>query len=409
MTKYVKIRLLRKNKNTRMFFQQPHFIKSRNGLRITAVGISILALVLAAIPIVKADTYQNQINALSNANSNAESSINSLQIQAGSYQQTIANYQSQINAIQNSIYINQAKLATDQQEIAADNAKIALNKSYLASDLKTMYIQGSMSTIEELATSQSLSSFVNKQEDDIKIQNSLNSLLASINALQQQTVANETQITLLMKLEQSQSDQIASDQSQVNQLLAMNQQQQNSYNAQIASNNSQIATLVAEQIAANRKLVGTGKVDYSGTCGGTYPATAQGPYGPWGCNYAHSSDYVPGCTYQDSWGMCNRECVSYTAWMVYKNYGIDVTGFGNANQWPARAESIGFPVSATPRVGTVAIYMGGYGDPYGHAMWVKSINSDGTITVDQYNLYYDGVFYETTINPTGLLYIYFGG
>jgi surface antigen len=53
--------------------------------------------------------------------------------------------------------------------------------------------------------------------------------------------------------------------------------------------------------------------------------------------------------------------------------------------------------------------MGGSTDPYGHAMWVKSVNGDGTITVDQYNLYYDGKFYETTIPSTGLVYIYFGG
>ncbi len=408
MTKRGIVNLQGKDKKIIMKLLKPHRFNSlRPGL--AAIGLSLLILGFASAPAAQAVNYQAEINALNNANSSAESSINDLQVQAGSYQQAISRYQAEINVIQNSINVNQAKLVADQQAIAADNAKIALNKSYLGNDLKTMYVQGSMSTIEELATSQNLSTFVNKQEDNIKLQDSLSSLLTTIKNLQQQTRANQNQITVLMNLERVQENQVVADQNQVNQLLAMNQQQQATYNAQISANNSQIATLVEEQIAANKRLVGSGTVDYVGTCGGTYPASAQGPYGPWGCNYPHSSDFQPGCSYIDNWGMCNRECVSYTAWMVYSNYGIDVSGFGNANQWPANAQAVGIPIGTTPKVGSVAIYMGGYGDPYGHAMWVKSINSNGTITVDQYNLYYDGNFYETTISPAGLIYIYFGG
>jgi surface antigen len=108
--------------------------------------------------------------------------------------------------------------------------------------------------------------------------------------------------------------------------------------------------------------------------------------------------------------MYNRECVSYTAWKVYQTYGYMPYwgGSGDANQWPGDAEAAGIPVGTTPKVGSVAIYMGGASDPWGHAMWVVGVNGD-TITVDQYNLYYDGNFYETTINGAGLTYIYFGG
>lgn len=394
-----------KIKNPKMK-KKPHTYRHvRPGL--AAVGLSVLILGFAVMPTVNATDYQSQINNLNSQNAQNQANLNTLKAQAGNYQQAIANYQTQINAVESSIAINQAKQTQFEQQIAADEAKIALNKGYLANDLKTMYVQGQMSTIEQLATSQNLSTFVTKQEDNIKVQDQLNNLLNTIKSLQSQAQNNENQIAVLLKVESYQRDQVTADQNQVSSLLAMNQQQQASYNAQIASNNSQIATLVAEQIAANRKLVGTGKVDYSGTCGGTYPASAQGPYGPWGCDYAHSSDYTPGCTYLDSWGMCNRECVSYTAWMVYKNDGIDVTGFGNANQWPSEAAAAGIPTGTTPKAGAVAIYMGGSSDPWGHAMWVKSVNGDGTITVDQYNLYYDGNFYETTVSAAGLVYIYF--
>jgi surface antigen len=107
--------------------------------------------------------------------------------------------------------------------------------------------------------------------------------------------------------------------------------------------------------------------------------------------------------------MYNRECVSYTAWMVYKTYGYMPYwgGNGDANMWPGDARAAGISTGSTPKVNSVAIYMGGASDPWGHAMWVRSVNGDGTITVDQYNLYYDGNFYETTVSAAGLVYIYF--
>ncbi len=397
-----------KSKNPQMkTYKKPHTSSRRLKSALAAMGLSVLILGFCLSPVAQAVDYQAAINSLNSQNAQAQSAISSLQLQATSYQQEVSDYQTQINAIQNSIAANQAKQAEYEQQIQDDQQKIAQNKAYLANALKTMYVQGQMSTIEELATSQNLSAFVIKQEDTIKLQNQLSSLLTTIKSLEAQAQNNKTQVGVLLNVENLQNAKLAADQNQVNQLLAMDQQQQASYTAQITANNSQIATLVAEQIAANRRLVGTGKVDYSGTCGGTYPLSAQGPYGPWGCSYAHSSDYLPGCTYLDSWGMCNRECVSYTAWMVYKNDGIDVTGFGNANQWPSEAQAAGIPIGTTPRVGAVAIYMGGSSDPWGHAMWVKSVNGDGTITVDQYNLYYDGNFYETTISGAGLVYIYF--
>ena len=388
-------------------YKQPHTSSSRLKPGLAAMGLSVLILGFCLSPVVQAVDYQAAINSLNSQNTQAQSTINGLQVQASSYQQAVDNYQAQINAIQNSIAANQAKQAEYEQQIELDQQKIDQNKNYLANALKAMYVQGQMSTIEQLATSQNLSDFVIKQEDNIKLQDRLTSLLTNIKNLEAQTQNNKNQVAVLLNVENLQNSKLSSEQTQVNQLLAMDQQQQASYTAQIASNNNQIATLVAEQIAANRRLVGTGKVDYSGTCGGSYPASAQGPNGPWGCNYTHSSDYLPGCTYLDSWGMCNRECVSYTAWMVYKNYGIDVTGFGNANQWPGEAQAANIPIGYTPRVGSVAIYMGGSSDPWGHAMWVKSINGNGMITVDQYNLYYDGNFYETTISDAGLVYIYF--
>lgn len=374
--------------------------------RLKAVPILVTAILLlvgsTSIAVVHADQYSSQIQALENQNSQVQTQVNSLQQQASSYQNAINILQQQIAGIQNAISINQAKQAQLQQEIAQNQQELNYQKKVLGEDIKAMYVQGQMSTVEMLATSKNLSDFVNAETYSSAVQNKIQSTMQQISTLQNQLEQQQVQVNQLVSVEKQQNSQLSSEQAQQQQLLAYNQSQQSQYNQQIQANQSKIAVLRAEQIAANQKLVSAGHVDYSGTCGGSYPATASGPAGNWGCDYALDNTI-------DNWGMYNRECVSYTAWMVYKTYGYMPFwgGNGNANQWPGDAAAAGIPTGSTPKVNSVAIYMGGPSDPWGHAMWVKSINGDGTITVDQYNLYYDGNFYETTIPASGLVYIYF--
>jgi surface antigen/peptidoglycan hydrolase CwlO-like protein len=403
-----------RNKNKKMVNKKPHKPKAIDRLRSTPVlvisSIVLICIVFIIIPkLARADSFQSQINALNQQNTSAQNSLNSLSRQAANYQQAIANLQAQINGMQSAISINEAKQTSLAAEISSNQAQLVKEKSVLANVIKTMYVTGQLTPVEMLATSNNISDYIDQQIAYNDVQQKIQDTVTQINKLQAQLQQQKQQLAIVVNVEKQQESKLANAQAQQQQLLSYNQSQQASYNSQIQKNNSQIAKLAAEQIAANEKLVSTGKIIYSGSCGGTYPYIAQGSYGPWGCHYPHSSDFQPGCAYLDSWGMCNRECVSYTAWMVYSNYGIDVTGFGNANQWPANASAAGIPIGYTPKVNSVAIYMGGSSDPWGHAMWVKSVNSNGTITVDQYNVQYNGNFSEGVVSSAGLTYIYFGG
>jgi len=378
-----------------------YYFKLRTLLLLLAIG----GLIGGGAAIAHADQYDAQINALQSQNNQTQSIVSGLAAQAGSYQGAINVLQSQVSSLQAAIQVNQAKQTEMQQQIAADQQQIDQKKTELSSTIKAMYIDGQTTTIEELASSKNLSDYVDKEEYRTTVQNQLDAKIKEIGDLQTQLQQQKSQLDVVVKSEQQQNNLLASDQSQQQQMLAYNQGQQAAYNAQIASNQGQIASLRAAQAAANRRLDSSGQIITSGSCGGSYPATASGSYGPWGCNYEHTSDNVPGCNYQDSWGMCNRECVSYTAWMVYKTYGINATGFGNANQWPGSAMRAGIPTGSTPKVGSVAIYGGG---AFGHAMWVIGVSGD-QIHVYSYNDGYDGNFYDHWVNASGLTYIYFGG
>jgi surface antigen len=150
-----------------------------------------------------------------------------------------------------------------------------------------------------------------------------------------------------------------------------------------------ISDQLAAQAAANRGLGGTilaGDPNHGG-----YPTKWDAP--------------VRQDSQIDSWGMYNRECVSYAAWKVYQTYGHMPYwgGVGNANQWIRDARRAGIPTGTTPQVHSVAISMRGY---YGHAMWVEKVSGD-MIYVSQYNYDLRGHYSEMWVNASSFTYIYF--
>lgn len=134
---------------------------------------------------------------------------------------------------------------------------------------------------------------------------------------------------------------------------------------------------------------------------GTWPAPiANGGYPAKWAN-------VPMDSQIDSWGMYNRESTSYAAFKVAQS-GKNMPywgGRGNANQWPSNARAYGIPVDTTPKAGDVAIRPAGY---YGHAMYVESVNPNGTINISEYNAKADGTYSERTNVPVaGLVFVHF--
>jgi peptidoglycan hydrolase CwlO-like protein/surface antigen len=333
----------------------------------------------------------NQINSLNSSNGSSQAKLSDLAGQAASYQQVIDQLQSRISKLQGQITANLAEQAQLKQQIVETQKKIEAEKATLGDVLRSMYVDGQMSTIEMLATSNTLSDYVDKQEYRNSVQSKVQDAMAEIAKLQQQLQDKETKVANLITTEQSQKNQVESDKAQQSKLLAYNVSQQSAYNAKIAANKKSISSLYVRLSA----LTSAGTVNYSGTCGGGYPSSATNRFGShWGCHYRQDNTV-------DNWNMYNRECVSYTAWMVYKNYGYSTYGWGNAYEWIGEAESRGISVSQTPRAGDVAIRDRDYSEPgdVGHAMYVVSARSSSDITVWEYNRHYDGTFDQRTFNP----------
>jgi surface antigen/peptidoglycan hydrolase CwlO-like protein len=357
---------------------------------------SLLIIGASIIPNVRADQFDEQIKQLQSQNSQNQGQLSQLQVQAGSYQDAINQLQAQINQLQAQINASQAKQASLQKQIDDGQTELDKQRKVLGSDIKAMYVDGSISTIEMLATSKNLSDFVDKEEYRTAVQSKIQDTLKKITALQNQLKEQKTQVEQLLKDQQGQQGQLDSNRAQQSQLLSFNQSQQSGYDAQIKDNQSKISGLRAQQAAENARLFGGAKVVLGSACdtdhGDTYPS-------PW-CNSGQDSML-------DSWGMYNRECVSYTAWKVSES-GRHMPywgGIGNANQWDDNARDAGIPVDGNPRSGDVAIKNS---QPYGHAMYVESVNSDGTLNISQYNANLDGRFSRAyNVSRGSLVFIHF--
>ncbi len=365
------------------------------------ISLSFLGTILAP-GAVFADQLTQQIQSLQAQNGQVQQNISSLQAQASTYQQALSNLQAQISAIQAQIAQTQAQISAIQAKIAANQALLTQEKATLANILQSMYVDGHMTTLESLATSQNMSDFVTKIEYQNIVQQQIQGDLEQIN--QTQDLLNQQNKVLSLNLinQDQQNNALNSEQNQESNLLILDQQQQDAYTQQLQTNNAKVAQLQVEEAATIARNESGGTIIY-GNCGSqndTYPE-------PW-CSAGQDTMF-------DSWGMFNRECVSYAAWMVSStgkympSWGYE--GVGNAGEWIADAENMGIPVSRTPQAGDIAILpatgSGGI-SPVGHAMYVMSVNGDGTINVSEYNARVTGGFDEAfNINPSYYYYIDF--
>lgn len=370
------------------------FARLRRTPAILVVSCLVLVGAGVAAPFVRADQFDDQINALKQQNAAAQGSLNQLVSQASSYQDAINQLQTQIDAVRTALAANQAQQADLQAKIEAEQIEIDKQKSILANDVKTTYVNGQLTPVEMLATSQNLSDYIDKQEAYSRVQDSIQKTMAQIQQLQRSLQAKKTEVDQLVESQQAQNDQLTQAQNKQNEMLAYNQGQQDAFNQQISANSSKIGDLRRQQAILNARYnIGNFVGDPNN---GGYPSA-----------WANA----PQDSLIDSWGMYNRECVSYTAFKVHQDYlsGRDSHdmpwwgGIGNANQWDDNAIASGIPTDSNPTPGSIAISNAGF---YGHAMYVQAVNGN-QIYVQQYNAQLNGTYSEGWRYTTGLVFIHF--
>ncbi len=370
-------------------------------------SVLIIGSGLTGVKIVKAQSLQDQINDLQAQNDQNKSNVNQLQSQAASYQDAIDKLQSQINSVQAQIDTNVKQQEDLQKKIQEAEAELARQKDLLGKNIRAMYVEGDISTIEMLASSNDLSEFVDKQQYRDSVKNKITDTLTKINDLKHALKGQKEQVDTLVKEQQDQRSQLASSRSEQSNLLSYNQGQQADFNNKTKENQKKINELQRQQAIENARLFGAG----TGVLGG-------GGY-PWGSAVCIHTGQVEGPCYNYDWsvngsiwnystgGYGYRNCTDWVSYRVRSTGRYVPSGLGNANNWDDRAPSYGFAVSSTPREGAAAVSNSGF---YGHVMYVEAVNGDGSIVVSDYNRGGTGKYAMNSLSAStasSLRYVYF--
>lgn len=390
--------MLKKMVKTKMIALKKHISTAKKA---SLVSLAIFAI--AVTPLfnspqgqVFADPYEQRINELNGSIEQNQKKIADLKSQGDTLANKLESARLETANLQAKIDANEAKNSQLKAQITEAEAKITENKRILSNSIRKLYIDGDISSLEILASSKNLSDYVDKQEYRDRVKNKITTLTSQVAELKVQMEKQQVEVQNLIRDQVGMRVDLQTKQDEVQKLLNDTRGQEDAYQRQVQADNSEVNRLRQEQAAANaaRLAPRNGGISYvpsSGVTNGGYPTL-------W-ANAAQDS-------LVDSWGMYNRECVSYTAFKVYQSgrYMPYWGGRGNANRWPANARAAGIPVDGNPRVGDVAISMSGY---YGHAMYVERVNGDGTIRVSQYNYGIRGEYSEMTISSGGLYFIHF--
>lgn len=352
-------------------------------MNLTRLG-AVLTVLVTFSGTAMADSFDDRITALKQQAAQQQESANVLHAQANTYQAKVNELNAQNNALQSQIAVNNAKSQKLDGQILEAQNKMAEQKMALSASLKSMYLASGVTPIEMIASSSNLSDYFNQQQYQDSIKSKIQTSLETIQALKTQLDSQQKEVAALLADQRSQAALIISNKNEVARLAAVAGQNAAAADQQVQQANSQASSLRSQQAAVLAARLasagGGGRLVASATCGGGYPDR-------W-CQAGMD-------TLVDSWGMFNRECVSYTAYKVYAS-GRTMPywgGRGNAKQWPSNARAAGIAVNSTPRVGDVAI---SYAGPYGHAMYVESV-SGGSITVSQYNYSNNGLYSMMTV------------
>ena len=146
------------------------------------------------------------------------------------------------------------------------------------------------------------------------------------------------------------------------------------------------------------------------------PASAAGDDYPWRTSTINAAD---------RWGFTQRQCVSFAAWRLAQA-GRPINNatqrWGSAHNWDNNAVRLGTRVSTRPARGAIAHWnayersawwangspvANGWikAGPYGHVGWVKQVNTDGSVLVEQYNMSGNRSYSLTRVKAPRYLYI----
>lgn len=356
--------------------------------KITLISAAILLAFTMSIPTqtAKANDFDRRIAEIQAQINGYQSEASKLAGQAESFQRELNALSAERNIIQAQVNLKQAEHDKLVAEIAENERKIVDNQDALGTTIADLYVSNDISPLEMLASSNSISDYVDKESYKNAVKDNLTQAIDSIKRLKKQLETQKKDVDRVLAEQKLARDALVAKENQQAQLVAQTRGQEAAYRGLVSQRESQKLELQKQQQAAMeaaaRRAGGTINILPGDPNKGGYPWEA----GCWVDANAVSHGGANG-NGGDPLGYGCRQCVSYTAYKVGQRTGNYPRYWGNANMWPSSARSAGYNTGSTPRVNSVGVISAG---AYGHVVWIEAVNGDGTVDVSQYNYFNAG-------------------
>ena len=365
--------------------------KATFAMRACIIAATVLSLSIApftAMP-VKADKYDDQLNALNQQIEQYDAQANALKSQGDTLQAELSRLVNQKARIQAQLDLSVTKEKQLNAQIVVTQKKLEDNKSLLGDTIADIYVEGKASKLEVLAGSNNFADYVDRVANQEQVQDTVNQTISEINTLKTQLEKQKIEIQRVIADQKTSRDALAAKEQEQATLVAKTRGQQSAYEQLSAKSREQQAQVrQAQQAAIAAAIASSG--------GATLVQSGADANYPWNSGNCPMVGYfstggVDGSGL-DGHGYGCRQCVSYVAWRVARETGYYPTNWGNATNVPANARAAGYSTGYTARAGSLGVmHSQSAGVPEGHVVWIETNpDSSGQVLVSQYNYNYGG-------------------
>lgn len=336
----------------------------------------IVAVVALGISISSANAYNCKPGdkACEEAKANMQKSqteANDYIKKADSISEIIEQLDGEINELNDSIAANELKIRDLNKEIKETEAKLRKEQAALAEMLVNMHFKSDSEPIRILAGSKSISDFAEKTAREEVARQEITAASNRIKEVKHDLDIRKGEFEAMLEADQNERTIVASKREDQSNLRAKYEQ------------DADDATVAAEYW--EKQLKALAWTPPSGSSGGGNRWAGTGNTYPYAGNCPQEN-----ATYGTQYGGYVCQCTDYASYKAYERWGVVNTWLGHAYNY-VNASGNGIYVNNTPAPHTIAVQPATWDNPYGHVMWVESVNSDGSINISEYNVHWPAI------------------